>query len=92
MQILAKLGNPNPIHFVDPTYTEETVTSVTFPEGVPADEAFITITDLRYGGGIWVNQSTDPSPSWVACSDADLEARLASHYGCGTREVPGLNV
>lgn len=89
MAIVGTFGNPAPIHKIDPDYTAEITTSFVFPDGVEADEAFTTITDLR--DGMWVNQSGASAPSWVACSDADLEARLSEHYSVATKAVPGIN-
>jgi len=92
-QITGILGNPSPVHLVSPDYVGqfpgEVTTEFKFPDGIDADEAFTTITDLR--DGMWINQSHANSPSWVAVNDPLLEDRLANHYGCPTRTVPGLN-
>jgi hypothetical protein len=92
--IIGILGNPAPIHAIDPSYVNpqfpgEITTSFAFPAEIDEDEAFITITDLR--DGMWMNQSHASAPAWVAVNYPLLEDRLANHYGCPKRTVPGLN-
>jgi hypothetical protein len=83
----AQFGNVAPTHDDVTGSTDEQITYVTFPDGISSDEAFITVTDPN---GVWASQSST-SPTWVACSDADLQARLCSHYGAPSMPVPGLN-
>ena len=84
--MLAQFGNPQPLN-PDPGTSGERITYVEFPDGCGTDEAFATVIDPN---GVWAAQSSG-SPSWVACSDAQLETRLAAHYGCSTMPVPELN-
>jgi hypothetical protein len=84
--MIAKFGNTDPLHDVDPTATEH-VTYIEFPEGISEDEAFINVTDPS---GVWTAQS-GAKPSWIACSDPDLEARLCAYYNCSAQVVSGVN-
>ena len=86
--MIAQLGNANPLHDTDGGVPGEHVTFVDFEDGIGVDEALITVIDPS---GLWAAQSQDAAPTWVACSDPDLESRLAAHYGCPTRSVPGVN-
>jgi len=85
--ITARFGNVAPLHDVDPNDTDEHTTDIEFPEGIAVDEAFITVTDPS---GVWTAQS-GVAPSWIACSDPDLEARLCAHYNCPIQSVSGVN-
>lgn len=86
MPIVAQFGNTAPLHDVDPSLVEH-LTSVEFPEGITLDGAFTDVTDPN---GLWLAHSA-AAPSWVACSDPDLQDRLAAHYGCPILTVPGIN-
>lgn len=86
--MIAQFGNANPIHDVDPNDPSEHYTSVEFGETTSPEEAFISVTDPS---GIWAAQSNDPAPTWIACSDPDLEARLCAHYSAPSAEVAGIN-
>jgi hypothetical protein len=66
----------------------ETITYVEFPDGTSVDEAFVTVTDPS---GVWRAQSAAPAPSWVACSDPDLQDRFCMHYDAPSLPIPGLN-
>ena len=85
--MIAQFGNSAPLHDVDPNDPAEHVTFVEFPEEISVDEAFITVTDPS---GMWVAQSA-AAPSWIACSDVDLEARLCAHYNSPSAPVVGVN-
>ena len=85
--MILQLGNVAPIHDDIEGSTDEHITYVAFPDGISVDEAFLTVTDPS---GVWTAQSV-AAPSWVACSDADLETRLCAHYSCSPLAVPGLN-
>lgn len=85
--MILQLGNPAPAHDVV-VGSDEQITYVDFPEGISVDEAFVTVTDVS---GVWAAQSLAAGPSWVACSDSDLEARLCAFYSCSPLAVPGLN-
>lgn len=83
--ITAQFGNPSPLHS---SGEGERITYVDFPPDISTDDAFVTVTDPS---GMWAAQSAASGPSWVACSDAELEARLCAHYGAPTLPIPGLN-
>lgn len=87
--MIAQFGNASPTHDVDPSDTSEHVTFVEFPDDISVDEAFINVTDPS---GMWVAQSNDAAPTWIACSDPDLEARLCAHYSAPAVQVDGVNV
>lgn len=86
--MILQLGNTAPIHDAVEGSADEHITTVTFPDGLTVDEALVTVTDPS---GVWAAQSTAVAPSWVACSDPDLEARLCAFYSCSPLAVPGLN-
>ena len=85
--MIAKFGNAAPLHDVDPDSTDEHTTDIEFPDGLSIEEAFITVTDPS---GVWTAQS-GAAPTWVACSDPDLEAQFCAHYSCPAQSVPGVN-
>jgi len=85
--MILQLGNIAPIHDDLAGSTDEHITYVDFPDGITVPEAFITVTDPS---GVWTAQST-AAPSWVACSDPDLEAQLCAFFNCSPLAVPGLN-
>lgn len=60
---------------------ESWLTGGTGVRGLPDHEAYVAVVHPIHGS--WARGSTPgSSPTWVACSDPDLEATLAQHYGC----------
>lgn len=56
------------------------ITEAALPDGWDDEERwFNAIVDPQ---GIWRAHSGASAPSWVECSDSDLERRLCDHYGC----------
>lgn len=85
--MIAHFGNVAPLHEAPPSDTGEHLTVVSFADGSTVDEAFVSVTDPS---GLWAAHSAT-RPSWVACSDPDLESRLSAHYDCPAQTVPGVN-
>lgn len=83
--IIAQFGNEHPLH----TEATDVITYVTFPEGISVDDAFVEVTDAS---GVWAAQSSDVAPTWVACSDPDLQLRLCTHYAAPSADVSGINI
>lgn len=83
--MIAQFGNVACLH--SPDVPGDRVTTFEFPDGHTVEQAFVDVTDES---GAWVAHSA-AAPSWVACSNPDLEALFASHYDAPIMPVAGIN-
>lgn len=75
------LGNPQAVHRDSREPLEgHQITEINLPDGVYSlREAVRTIT---HRDGVWPAHSDADRPTWVHCSDPELEAALVDYWGC----------
>ena len=81
------LGNPQAVHHTPGEQGPERqpleghqITEINLPDGVyTLREQLRTIT---HRDGVWAAHSDADRPTWVHCSDPELEAALIEHWGC----------
>lgn len=86
---IVHLGNPQAVHHVRPSPESEAqreplsdhqITEINLPDGVyTLREQIRTIT---HRDGVWAAHSDADRPTWVHCSNPELEAALIDFYGC----------
>ncbi len=81
-----RIGNPEPLdHNTGEPAEGPLVTEMHPGEHMPLADQFLAIT---HSGGVWAKHSA-AHPSWVWSDKPELEALLASHYGCPIGEPEG---
>jgi hypothetical protein len=89
MPIVAQFGNPAPKDVVLSEGQTEVITYSNFDDSAPLTEMLTAFTDVF--NGAWVSVSYADAPTWIACSDVNLQDALCAHYAVSPAPIVGVN-